>query len=224
MGGPGAVLPYHGPVRVRVKSLNPGVRCDDCGMHPDACICALAPDLDTETRVVIFMHCREKSLSSATARLARKALRRCEIRVHGAKGVPTDVANLVEPLRRAVLLFPAANARTLDADFLREAPGPYTLIVPDGSWRQAARCARRIPELQRLPRVKLPEGPPSEYRLRAQPTLASLCTFEAIARALGEIEGREVRERLEAFLRLKVDTTRRRRGTAAVPSPRSSSA
>ncbi|HEX5136529.1 MAG TPA: tRNA-uridine aminocarboxypropyltransferase [Planctomycetota bacterium] len=209
-------------MRVRVKSRKPGVRCDDCGVHPDACICAVAPDLDTETRVVIFMHCREKSLSSGTARLARKALRRCEIRLHGAKDVPTDVLNLAEPGRRALVLFPTATARTLDAEFLRELKGPYTLIVPDGSWRQAARCARRIPGLDGLPRVKLPKGPPSEYRLRAQASLECVCTYEAIARALGVIEGRAVRERLEAFLRLKVDATRRRRGTAAVQAlPRS---
>jgi hypothetical protein len=45
-----------------------------------------------------------------------------------------------------------------------------------------------------------------------------VCTFEAIARALGVIEGGAVREKLEAFLRLKVDATRRRRGTAPLPA------
>lgn len=199
-------------LRVRLNSRRPGERCDHCGVHPEACICALSPDLETATRVVILMHCREKRLSTGTARLARRALRRCEIRIRGEKGVPTDVTDILESGRRVLVLFPTEDARPLAPALLAELPGPYTLVVPDGSWRQASRCARRIPELRSLPRVKLPPGPPSEYRLRVQPTLASVCTFEAIARALGVIEGGGVREKLEAFLRLKVDATRRRRG------------
>jgi DTW domain-containing protein YfiP len=154
------------------------------------------------------MHCRETRLSSGTARLARKALRRCEIRVRGEKGVPLDVSGLLEPGRRALVLFPGADARPLGPELMSELPPPYTLIVPDGSWRQASRCVRRVAELEGLPRVKLPPGPPSEYRLRAQPNPESVCTYEAIARALGVIEGTAVRERLEAFLRLKVLATR----------------
>lgn len=204
-------------MRVRLKSKKPGVRCDHCGLHPDACICALSPDLDTATRVVIFMHCKEKRLSTSTARLARKALRRCEIRLHGEKDLATDVTGLAEEGSQALLLFPSEDARPLGPALLRELLPPYTLIVPDGSWRQAARCARRLPALRGLPRVKLPPGPPSEYRLRAQPTPEALCTFEAIARALGILEGEAVRERLLAFLRLKVEGTRRRRGSAPPP-------
>jgi DTW domain-containing protein len=195
-------------LKVRLNSKNPGERCDHCGVRPACCICALSPDLDTATRVVIFMHCREQKLGSNTARLARKALRRCEIRIRGEKDVPTDVSDLFEPGRRALVLFPTADARPLTPELLDELPGPYTLIVPDGSWRQASRCVRRIAELSDLPRVKLPPGPPSEYRIRAEPTPECVCTLEAIARALGVIEGTLVREKLEAFLRLKVHATR----------------
>ena len=119
-------------------------------MRPAACICAFSPDLDTATRVVIFMHCSEQKLSSNTARLARKALRRCEIRVRGAKDVATDVSGLFEPRRRALVLFPSEDARPLSPELMDELPGPYTLIVPDGSWRQASRCVRRIAELMGL--------------------------------------------------------------------------
>jgi DTW domain-containing protein YfiP len=208
------------PLRVRLKSKRPGERCDHCGVHPEVCICRLSPDLDTATRVVILMHCKESRLSTSTARLARRALRRCEIRIRGQKGVPTDVSGLLEEGRRALVLFPTADARPLSVELMAEIPPPYTLVVPDGSWRQASRCVRRIKELDGLPRVKVPPGPPSEYRLRAQPSLESLCTFEAIARALGAIEGGSIQAKLEAFLRLKVDATRRSRGNPrrAIPS------
>lgn len=206
-------------MRVRLNSRKPGERCDHCGVRPAACICAFSPDLDTATRVVIFMHCSEQKLSSNTARLARKALRRCEIRVRGAKDVATDVSGLFEPRRRALVLFPSEDARPLSPELMDELPGPYTLIVPDGSWRQASRCVRRIAELQGLPRIKLPPGPPSEYRIRKEPTLESLCTFEAIARALGVIEGGAVREELETFFRRKVRATRPQGMMPGEPAP-----
>jgi len=199
-------------MKIRLNSKKPGERCDHCGIHPDYCICAESPNLDLPTRVVIFMHCREKSLSTNTARLARRALKGCEIRIRGEQDRPTDGSNLIEPGRRTVVLFPSEEARVLDAAWLAENPGPYTLIVPDGNWRQASKCVRREPDIAELPRIKLPPGPLSEYKLRTEPTPESVCTYEAIARALGVIEGRDVQERLEVFFRAKVELTLRTRG------------
>jgi DTW domain-containing protein YfiP len=87
------------------------------------------------------------------------------------------------------------------------------LVVPDGSWRQARKAVGREPGLQGLRRVKLPAGgPPSEYRLRVEPNEHSVCTFEAIARALGVLEGRETQDQLEALFRVSVGRTLWSRG------------
>jgi hypothetical protein len=55
--------------------------------------------------------------------------------------------------------------------------------------------------------VKLAEGAPSQYRLRTQPNDKSLCTLEAIARALGVLESREAQLQLETVLGVMVERT-----------------
>jgi len=53
--------------------------------------------------------------------------------------------------------------------------------------------------------VSLPGGPPSAYQLRASPRVDGVCTFEAIARALGIIEGGTVQRQMEEFFHIFVE-------------------
>ena len=58
----------------------------------------------------------------------------------------------------------------------------------------------------------LPDGPPSSYRLRAIGLPGRLSTLEAIARALGVLEGPAPEAALERALRLVVERTLWTRG------------
>ena len=62
------------------------------------------------------------------------------------------------------------------------------LIVPDGTWRKARKIVHLNPVLGTLPRLSLPPGEPSEYRVRKAPGGAAVSTIEAIARALKALE------------------------------------
>jgi DTW domain-containing protein YfiP len=78
-----------------------------------------------------------------------------------------------------------------------------TLVVPDGTWNQAKKVPYRESGVAGIPNVKLAAGAPSSYRLRHSPHVQNLSTLEAIARALGVIEGREVQVSLEnLFLKM----------------------
>jgi DTW domain-containing protein YfiP len=94
-----------------------------------------------------------------------------------------------------------------------------TLVVPDGSWRQASKVQSREPALAEAVRVRLALGQrPSEFLLRREPHPESVCTIEAIARALELLEGQNgpaVRAALEHLLRLLVHRTLWSRG--AIP-------
>ncbi len=94
-----------------------------------------------------------------------------------------------EPTHRAFLLFPDAHARVLDSHLAEEDDRPIRLIVPDGTWRQARRMVRRVAGLAKMPRVTLPEGLTSKYRLRKRQSTGGMCTFEAISEALCLLEG-----------------------------------
>ncbi len=184
-------------------------RCDRCQIFRPLCICALAPRLASRTRVVVLMHFRELSLTTNTARLAELALTHCEVRVRGIQNAPVDALDLrndsgllpllLYPSEESVELGPSHQAR---AD--REGK-KIVLIVPDGNWRQGAKAAKRTPGLEDVETVRLPPGPPSEYRLRTAPRPECVSTFEAIARALGVLEGEEMQERLLEYFRIKID-------------------
>ena len=190
-------------------------RCSGCEIRRELCFCEMIPRLELQTRVIILMHTSEEVLPSNTARLAHKALTNSEIRVNGRKGDRLSTDGLIQPGRQSLLLYPSPYAAELTAEFVSHLTGPVNLIVPDGKWRQTQKFARREPALMGIPHVKVPEGAPSEYRLRTQPNDKSLCTLEAIARALGVLENRDAQSRLELVLRVMVERTLWARGTIA---------
>lgn len=165
------------------------------------------------------MHYRELSLTTNTARLACLALPNCEIRVRGQKDVPVDGKDLsTDPHLLPLLLYPTEDATVLTSEFCeraRAAGKEIVLIVPDGNWRQGGKAAKRTPGLENLECVKLPPGPPSEYRLRTAPRPEYLSTYEAITRALGILEGEAIAEKLMSYFRTKIDRMLWARGVLA---------
>ena len=144
------------------------------------------------------------------------ALKNSEIRLRGERDQSLDCTDLKETQSvLPLLLFPSEDAHELNSEFLSThlKPGQrVALIVPDGNWRQCGKVANRVPGLQSMMRVKLAPGALSEYRLRQEPRPECLCTFEAIERALGVLEGKNVEEKLHVFFRLKQDRTLWSRG------------
>ncbi|MBS1960949.1 MAG: DTW domain-containing protein [Bdellovibrionales bacterium] len=194
-------------------------RCDRCQIFRPLCICGLAPRIAARTRVVIFMHFRELSLTTNTARLAELALTDCEVRIRGRRERPVDATDLAsDPKLMPLLLYPAENSTELGSAHLEraEAVGKrIVLIVPDGNWRQGSKAARRTPGLENVECVRLPPGPLSEYVLRSEPRPECVSTFEAIARGIGVLEGDAVRERLMEYFRVKIDRMLWARGLLA---------
>ncbi|MEY4582223.1 MAG: hypothetical protein RL701_6926, partial [Pseudomonadota bacterium] len=187
-------------------------------MHIPLCICAQIPTLDVTTQIVLVMHHREVSKTTASGPLAMRALKNSRLYVHGERDAPLDLSTLHTPERRLLLLFPSEDAQPLTRELLASDPRPVTLVVPDGNWRQASRAARRIPGLERAERVGLVAGPPSQYGLRHEPRAGGLATFEAIARALGVLESAEVQAQLEALFATMVQVTLSTRGVPAEAS------
>ena len=179
-------------------------------MLPGACLCSELRPLATATRVVVLRHRKEAWKPTNTGRLVPLTLEQGEIRVFGARDEELDTSGFADPARRALLLYPCADAQPLVLD--EHDTRPVTLIVPDSDWRRAQKLATREEKLFGVPRVHLPGGPPSNYRLRRHPDLRYLATFEAVARALGILEGPEVQAELERVFTLLVERVLRSRG------------
>jgi DTW domain-containing protein YfiP len=212
------------PAAARLVSRrdNRDLRCGRCRMLGALCICGLipAPPLATRTRVVLYIHRYEDRKPTNTGRLATMCLANSEIIVRGHESRPS--APFVAPEgTQPLLLFPLEAATPLVEWAAEHAGAPVTLVVPDGTWRQAAKVRNRVPGLHDLTCVTLPPGEPSRYRLRSEPVDGGLATFEAIARALEILEGPAVRGVLEAVFLAMVERTLWSRGhipAAAVTS------
>lgn len=176
---------------------NAASRCPRCQLLGALCVCALVPTppLVTRTRLVLFLHRDEVRKPTNTGQLAAACVAASEVIVRGHEGQPS-APFVAAPGTRPVLLFPDDDAVPLAAS-----DEPVTLIVPDGTWRQAARVRARVPGLRDLPCAVLPPGPPSRYQLRSEPRPGGLATLEAIARAfalLGDVEASAAMERVFA--------------------------
>ena len=190
-------------------------RCPRCEIRRPLCFCELIPQIELQTRLIVLMHRTEEVLTSNTARLATNALTNSEIRVRGRKNEPVSSVGMVEDGRHSLLLYPSPRSVELNAEFVSRLDRPVTLIVPDGTWHQTQKAVRREAALAGIPHVRLPDGPPSEYRLRTQPNSQFLCTLEAIARAIGLLESPAAQSQLEFVLRVLVERTLWSRGFLA---------
>jgi DTW domain-containing protein YfiP len=195
------------------NDINNGAQCPRCQLHPVFCLCAHLSPMTLSTRVEVVIHQRETIRSSNTAQLVPLTLTESRFWVHGLPYQPLDLSPLHDPSRAAFVLFPGPESLTPTQAREAAAGRPLSLVAVDGSWRQARRMMRRLDGLRRLPLLALPDdGEPSRYIQRRQTDPAHLSTFEAIARALGALEGPHVRASLEAVFSLKVRADMAMRG------------
>jgi DTW domain-containing protein len=189
------------------------VQCDGCGLPATTCICAELPTIATRTRIVVVMHRREAFRTSNTGRLAVKILPNSERAVRGGnhpRPPPTDLAG------KRLVLFPQEGARLLSPG---DASDETVLIVPDGTWSQAQRVLRREPCARGAEIVRLPPRSPTRYSLRRNTRDGAVCTFEAIAAALGLLEGGDIEARMLASFETFLTRAHAIRGRRDVISP-----
>lgn len=180
-------------------------RCEGCHLPSALCLCAELPRLAVKTRVLVVMHRREAITSSNTGRLAVAVLEGARVRIRGALD---DGPRPPLPSGRRLALFPREGARVLGP---QDAAEPIVLIVPDGTWGQARRLLYRDADLCSAEPVALPPVAPSRYPLRRNRREGTVSTLEAIAAALGVLEGPAIELALLAVLDRFVERTLRAR-------------
>jgi DTW domain-containing protein YfiP len=179
-------------------------RCAVCRMRVDDCMCALITPMATRARFSVVLHRKEVHKPSNTGRLVHLALTNSELLVHGSFDAgPVSFGPIDEAYAGRYLLFPGANAWPLEA--LKDQGRPLHLIVPDGTWGQAQRMVKRMPDLAGMPRVTITPRRRSRYVLRRNQEPGRLCTLEAIAEACAVLEGEQVADELERLFIVMVE-------------------
>lgn len=179
--------------------------CSGCLMPQAFCVCRVMKKETVPTRVTVIIHFSDANRKSNTGKLIPTVLANSEVLIRGTRGAPLDITRAVQPDYHNLLLFPSSNSVPLDAEYLDGIDQPLNLIVPDGNWNQAGKMEKREEKIAHLPRVHLPAGKPSTYRLRTAAHENWVSTFEAIARSLGIVESLELQDKLEYFFDVFVE-------------------
>jgi len=161
--------------------------CERCWRPVSVCVCAHLPSLAPRTKVLILQHPREHRVAIGTARMAARCLQGSTLVVSTSLDEHEGVRRaLADPLAPPILLWPGPGAR----DLARDPPvGPVTLVTVDGTWNLAKKLLKLNPGVAALPRYAIAPEQPSAYRIRREPSAECLSTIEALAQALGLLEG-----------------------------------
>jgi DTW domain-containing protein YfiP len=167
--------------------------------------------------VVFVIHQLEASKPTNTGRVAARCLPNSAIVYRGwAPGddagspalrarPPVAPTAIDAPGAQRLMLFPHPTATPLSE--WRGCSQPIVLLVPDGTWKQAARMrARLAPDPRAIPCVSLPASD-DRKRMRTPTAPARLATLEAVAHALGILEGPEVERALLRVYRIMTERT-----------------
>ena len=147
--------------------------------------------------MLILQHPDEAKHALNTARLAALGLCNCKLLIGEQFAQLAECLN--DPAYQACLLFPGEGAQplsTVKQQIATAGARPLLLVVPDGTWRKARKLLYLNPLLAALPRLTLPEGLHSRYRLRKAPMPGALSTLEAIVTALNALESMQTFEQL----------------------------
>ena len=193
------------------RHSKPHLRCRECRMHLSLCICALLPRIETRTRVVLIIHQLESLKPTNTGVVAARCLPNSAIVYRGrppeagGASMTGDAPTLSAAGAQRLMLFPHASATPLE-DWRGRAE-PIALLVPDGTWRQAGRTRTQLAaQLGDIPCVSLPAAP-AQKRLRNSFAAQHLATLEAVALALGILEGPDVERELLRVYRIMTERT-----------------
>jgi DTW domain-containing protein YfiP len=159
---------------------------------------------------VLVVHQLEARKPTNTGLVAARCLTNSAVVYRGRPPAEAErqPAELWPPGAQPLLLYPHENATPLAR--WRDVAEPIALIVPDGTWRQAARARARLAPLGlggAIPCAALPAARAAGRRLRTPARPERLATLEAVAMALGILEGPDVEAALMHLFRVMTERT-----------------
>lgn len=167
------------------------IRCEHCLLAQSHCICAQTTTMTCGVDWILLMHEDEVLKPTNTGRLLAELFPAATFVFEWARVLPPeDLLNLIaDPNRLCLLVFPAENALTpAQAQQQAEHNGQrLTLILLDGTWKQARKMFNRTPWLAGLPSVSLPVSN-SQYALRKAAHDGCLSTAEAAIGLLDHLD------------------------------------
>ena len=186
------------PFLARGKSVR---RCRTCLLAETVCICPWAVPRQSDVDFVLLLHRDEVFKPTNTGRLIADILPANTTAFEWSRTEPPAdlLALLQDPARYPVIVFPAEEGgeREVHTNVPDLKGKRLTLILLDGTWRQASRMFRSSAWLSGLPALTFSEPQLGRYAVRQKIRDGQLATAEAAAELLrlcGEEENGQVLE------------------------------
>lgn len=167
--------------------------CNHCLRPEKVCVCDFITPINNQLSVGILQHPSEQQQVKGTAVLARLSLQQLHFWVAEEIQHQSSLLDWLNNAKTTYLLYPQNDtnkpmvpeiaAKNLDVD------KTVQVLVLDGTWKKAYKLLMLNPILQTLPRVVLPQPPPSNYQIRQVKKDGTLSTIEAIYELLSQAEG-----------------------------------
>ena len=173
------------------------INCQQCGRPEVACICAFITPIKNKLPIVILLHPREVNQSKGTLTLLERSLSNCQV-IIGEDFSENSQLNEILSIYgdKAYLLYPHATAEPMN-DFIlsvkynvEDVCANSCLILLDATWKKAYRMYMLSNNIQRLPKLQLPNGIMGHYKIRKTNKENALSTLEACCHALSLLESK----------------------------------
>lgn len=146
----------------------------------------------------IIQHGKETKHAKNTAKLAKLCASSIEIVRADSTGAMQQLATSCH-LNSSAVIYPCSHSLDLETHKEAFAQNINSLIIIDGSWKQAFSIFQQNEWLRALPAFHFEMAPASEYSIRHTRFSKSLSTLEALAYTLSTVYNIEV----EPFYRLQ---------------------
>ena len=165
--------------------------CEQCQYPKKTCICPHIRAVNTALNIVIIQHEKEVSHAKNTARLISLCIPTTQILLSNDIHAMQSLAKECLP-QTSALIYPGDTSMPLERIALTKANQISTLVLIDGSWKQAFGIVKQNPWLAVLPTFHFTSAPTSNYAIRHTKIKNALSTLEATAYAISCIEDADV--------------------------------
>ncbi len=176
-------------------------RCGACMMGTNSCICQWRRSLSCQLEFILIMHRKEVLKPTNTGRLIADTFpHNTQAFLWDRTEPSSDLLNAInDPSKNIMVLFPSTTALPLtsymSSQQTQKHDKPMTIVLLDGTWKQASKMMRLSPWLQHLSHAAITiEALPSVDFIRKAQGTEQLSTAQAAAYSLmnvGELQAGE---------------------------------
>lgn len=160
--------------------------CNKCGYPEKTCLCNHITPIQLPINVTVIQHPKEADHAKNTARL----LALCSSNITIVRSDCSTEMRYIQSTcntNECAILYPTPTSNVFEAHKTTLAETLTSLVVIDGSWKQAYAIMQQHSWLQSLPCYHFNAAPKTRYRIRHTRFSDGLSTLEATAYALSTL-------------------------------------